>query len=70
MKPGYVQVDARAVYAGGKIRKMRCLCTQPALFKQLSDKNGKRIISFFNNGETGHPFDKCPVCQTYIWYTV
>lgn len=76
MKEGYARVSEKApTSTSGKIRKIRCRCTNP------KGQDGLKLgtnFSYFNYNETGFPAnpdnphmtDRCPVCQRYAWYTI
>ena len=77
MKAGYCRVSPNSANtAAGKIRKIRCKCTNPEVYLITAGKT-----QYFNNNETGFPYkyheiskgllsDQCPVCETFAWYTI
>lgn len=69
MREGYARVSENSCWSAGKLKKMRCRCNTKSTPDLYNTKN-RKVISYFNLGETGFPFDKCPKCNSYIWHTV
>ena len=73
MKAGYCRVSTAAPSkVAGKIRKIRCLCNGDYSFNTFP---GNPIpvgikYDYFQEGETGNPSDRCPVCNALRWYTI
>ncbi len=70
MREGYARVSKLdGTSAAGKIRKIRCACTDPICLPLFNTK-GRQVKSYFNFGETSNKGGLCPRCNSYEWFRV
>jgi hypothetical protein len=68
MKKGYTRVIADVLHPedNGKIRKVRCGCTENGLTRVDQEIKGINV-AYFNKGELDQ---ECPVCNAYYYYFI